>query len=46
MAVDPVCGMKVKEDTDLVFEYDGKKFYFCCSGCLDSFKLNPLKYTR
>jgi Cu+-exporting ATPase len=46
MATDPVCGMKVKEADDNFEEYDGKKYYFCRDECRNSFKKNPIKYTR
>jgi len=29
---------------DLFIEYKGKKVYFCCAGCVDTFKANPEKY--
>jgi len=42
---DPVCGMNVNPSTGKhVHEYLGKKYYFCCSGCLGKFKTNPEKY--
>ena len=25
-------------------EYQGKKVYFCCQGCVDKFKANPQEY--
>ena len=28
----------------LFVEYQGKKVYFCCGGCLDTFKADPQKY--
>jgi YHS domain-containing protein len=46
MAIDPVCGMKVKEDTPLKTSYKGKTYYFCNETCKDTFEKNPLKYTR
>lgn len=46
MAIDPVCGMKVKEDTPLKSQYGGKTYYFCNTACKESFDKNPLKYTR
>lgn len=33
MATDPVCGMFVPEDTDLVSVIDGQTFYFCSKTC-------------
>ncbi|EQB70550.1 YHS domain-containing protein [Cuniculiplasma divulgatum] len=46
MATDVICGMKVKESTDLKSEFQGKTFYFCSSHCKSEFDKNPLKYSR
>lgn len=46
MAIDVICGMKVKEDTRYQSEFQGKKFYFCSSGCKAEFDKNPLKHSR
>jgi Cu+-exporting ATPase len=44
-ALDPVCGMKVKIRPEaLSYDYQGTRFYFCCSGCLAKFKTEPGKY--
>ncbi len=43
--IDPVCGMAVSEDTDLVIRFEGRKIYFCSAHCLDKFKQNPEKYS-
>ena len=37
MAIDPICGMEVDEKTALNVEYEGKKYYFCSTGCRDKF---------
>ena len=37
MAVDPVCGMYVSEDSKIYSERDGTKYYFCSQGCKDKF---------
>ncbi|MFD1437658.1 heavy metal translocating P-type ATPase [Acinetobacter terrae] len=42
--VDPVCGMNVSENTAHYFEYQGKKYLFCCDSCKLSFVSNPEKY--
>ncbi len=42
--IDPVCGMTVSEDTDLVIRYEGRKIYFCSAHCLDKFNANPESY--
>ena len=42
---DPVCGMNVNPATAKhVHEYAEKKYYFCCSGCVEKFKTNPQAY--
>ena len=42
---DPVCGMNVNPSTARhVHERDGKKYYFCCGGCVEKFKANPQEY--
>ena len=46
-AVDPVCGMTVTiatagpDETEL---WQGRPYYFCCSGCRDTFRTDPEKY--
>ncbi|MCL4330571.1 MAG: YHS domain-containing protein [Candidatus Thermoplasmatota archaeon] len=46
LAVDVICGMKVKEDSKFFSEFQGKKFYFCSSHCKETFDKNPLKHSR
>ncbi len=42
---DPVCGMDVNPATAKhIHEHAGKKYYFCCSGCVEKFKINPQAY--
>lgn len=38
----PVMGGAINKD--IFIEYEGKKVYFCCSGCEKLFKENPEKY--
>jgi len=41
-AVDPVCGMTVAAvDATLQFEVDGRRFFFCGSGCRNAFAADP-----
>jgi xanthine dehydrogenase accessory factor len=43
--VNPVCGMAVDTATPKhVEEYEGVAYYFCCDGCLTTFRLDPAKY--
>jgi P-type Cu+ transporter len=37
MAIDPVCGMEVDENTSLQATKDGETFYFCCEHCREKF---------
>jgi len=38
----PVMGGAI--DKTIFVEYKGKKVYFCCKGCVDTFNANPEKY--
>jgi YHS domain-containing protein len=45
LAKDPVCGMDINEEqTELISEYKGKKYYFCNSMCKENFDKNPEQY--
>lgn len=45
MAIDPVCGMQVDENTaDWSAEHEGKTYYFCSPGCLNAFREQPEEY--
>ena len=42
VAIDPICGMQVnKADAIHTFEREGKTYYFCAPGCLESYANNP-----
>ncbi len=42
---DPVCGMNVNPaPAKHIYEHAGKKYYFCCAGCLEKFKADPAGY--
>ncbi|MEN8281955.1 heavy metal translocating P-type ATPase [Acinetobacter gerneri] len=41
---DPVCGMTVSEDSAHSFEYQDKKYLFCCDGCKQKFAQNPQSF--
>lgn len=46
-AVDPVCGMTVtKAKAAATFDYKGTTYYFCSTGCKDSFAKEPDKYLK
>ena len=38
----PVMGNPI--DKDIFVEYEGKKVYFCCSACIETFQKDPKKY--
>jgi YHS domain-containing protein len=40
----PVMGGQV--DRNVYTDYQGKRIYFCCSGCIDDFKKDPDKYLK
>jgi YHS domain-containing protein len=45
MAIDPICKMEVDEKKAAAsWEYKGKKFYFCSTGCKEKFVKNPEKF--
>lgn len=45
MAIDPVCGMEVKEDDAKAnTQFAGKKYYFCSEDCRTQFEDHPEEY--
>jgi Cu+-exporting ATPase len=45
MVTDPVCGMQIaKEDAVGWHDFQGRRYYFCNSSCLESFRADPGKY--
>jgi xanthine dehydrogenase accessory factor len=43
--INPVCGMAVSIAAALhVEQYDGEDYYFCCDGCLNTFRQEPARY--
>ncbi len=45
VAVDPICKMKVDiATTELVSDYNGKRYYFCNPNCKRLFEENPVEY--
>jgi YHS domain-containing protein len=46
-AIDPVCGMTVvKANAKATFDYKGTTYYFCSTGCKESFAKEPEKYLK
>lgn len=46
-AIDPICGMTVDIATaEHRSDYQGKTYYFCCSGCRHAFDKDPQKYLQ
>jgi len=47
MAIDPVCGMKVQEQSAAgSAEFAGQRYYFCSTSCLTKFQSNAPLYAR
>jgi putative ABC transport system ATP-binding protein len=45
LAVDPVCGMSVDQDSaPAQATYEGQTYYFCARGCRDEFLETPGQY--
>lgn len=45
LVTDPVCGMRVSPKTAaFAKKFEKKDYYFCASGCADTFEQNPGKY--
>lgn len=45
MAIDPVCGMEVNENSaPAKTEYDGVTYYFCSQNCRNTFEEDPEEY--
>ncbi len=43
--IDPVCGMKIREDlAPAGMTYKGLPFYFCSLSCKSEFEANPRAY--
>ncbi|HYA41248.1 MAG TPA: YHS domain-containing protein [Syntrophobacteraceae bacterium] len=40
----PVMGGKI--DKKIYADYQGKRIYFCCTGCLEEFNKDPEKYMK
>ena len=44
-AIDPVCGMRVTiSDTSLFFDFQDRRYDFCCQGCRTKFSTSPGYY--
>ena len=41
---DPVCGMKVSEQSTHQHEFEGATYYFCSAGCREKFRADAHKY--
>ncbi|HEY0050602.1 MAG TPA: heavy metal translocating P-type ATPase [Pyrinomonadaceae bacterium] len=43
--IDPVCGMSVAPETAAgKYDFDGKTYYFCSTGCQNKFRQNPQNF--
>ncbi|MFV2060090.1 MAG: heavy metal translocating P-type ATPase [Gammaproteobacteria bacterium] len=45
-AIDPVCGMDVKQDSSSHYNHEGQEYFFCSDHCLHKFEENPSQYTN
>jgi len=46
-AAQAVCPVIAGEINKNIFtDYEGKRIYFCCAGCVDTFKKDPAKYIK
>ena len=41
---DPVCGMDVGSDSELHFDFEGTRYYFCAAHCQKKFAADPGRY--
>ncbi|KXK14691.1 MAG: YHS domain-containing protein [Fimbriimonadaceae bacterium] len=43
----PVMGTIIKDKSKAVgtYDYEGKRYYFCCGGCPELFEADPAKYS-
>jgi Cu+-exporting ATPase len=46
MVTDPVCEMKVDEDSNIKTEYNGKTYRFCSEECKEVFETDPEIYAK
>jgi Cu+-exporting ATPase len=47
VAIDPVCGMKVKRETAKHrFEHRGQQYLFCCARCRERFQVDPENFLK
>ena len=45
--IDPVCGQIIEApQEDLIWQFEGRNYYFYSSECMDQFKTAPEKYTQ
>ncbi|MCP4876659.1 MAG: heavy metal translocating P-type ATPase [Gammaproteobacteria bacterium] len=42
--IDPVCGMKVSQDSKYSYHFDGIEYHFCCAGCMQKFGTDSERY--
>jgi alkyl hydroperoxide reductase subunit F len=45
MIKDPICGMEI-ENEQFVYEFEGKKYFFCSAGCKDKFRDSATEYSQ
>ena len=42
--LDPVCKMKVRNESKIISNYKGNEYRFCSEDCRKAFELDPEKY--
>ena len=43
-SLDPVCGMRVAENSEKQVLHDGTAYYFCSTRCVEKFRADPARY--
>lgn len=41
---DPVCGMRIRDDSEFTAAYRGREYHFCSARCRDRFAAEPTTY--
>jgi YHS domain-containing protein len=42
----PISGEKIEDALAATYVYEGKRYRFCCAGCISRFKKDPEKYIK
>ena len=44
VTIDPICGITVAEDSERYFDFEAKRYLFCCDECKTKFVANTRHY--